>query len=239
MLPPGGGSNLITSRLTRHMLLITLDSFEDNTLNKIFCTIMDWHLAKGFVEVLVRAGKVRYRRPLNPFGRRMWCAMRLLVAGRGGGHHGGVQGGDTELPADAVQVPLLVQLTGLCARHQGRAAGALQPHEGDEQAGAAVGARDLPRLLRPPRRRSRQVPACIIAGRARGSADTNCASPAGSNCSLWCTKRCTTTIGCTWTRCSPTWATSPRARSWPTSTPRTSSSATTWSPTRTPRYTTK
>ncbi|CAB3253984.1 unnamed protein product [Arctia plantaginis] len=57
MLPPGGGSNLITGRLTRHMLLVTLDSFEDNTLNKIFVTIMDWHLAKGFPEALQRQSK--------------------------------------------------------------------------------------------------------------------------------------------------------------------------------------
>ncbi|KAL0892691.1 hypothetical protein ABMA27_014410 [Loxostege sticticalis] len=57
MLPPGGGSNLISSRLTRHMLLITLDSFEDNTLNKIFCTIMDWHFAKGFTDTLMRQSK--------------------------------------------------------------------------------------------------------------------------------------------------------------------------------------
>lgn len=58
MLPPGGGSNLITSRLTRHMLVITVDSFEDNTLNKIFGTIMDWHFAKGFIEALQRQAKV-------------------------------------------------------------------------------------------------------------------------------------------------------------------------------------
>ncbi|CAG9584340.1 unnamed protein product [Danaus chrysippus] len=57
MLPPGGGSNLISSRLTRHMLLIGLDSFEDNTLNKIFVTIMDWHFAKGFTESLARQSK--------------------------------------------------------------------------------------------------------------------------------------------------------------------------------------
>ncbi|XP_028170778.1 dynein heavy chain 3, axonemal [Ostrinia furnacalis] len=57
MLPPGGGSNLISSRLTRHMLLITLDSFEDNTLNKIFCTIMDWHFTKGFTDTLMRQSK--------------------------------------------------------------------------------------------------------------------------------------------------------------------------------------
>ncbi|KAJ8727857.1 hypothetical protein PYW08_016242 [Mythimna loreyi] len=57
MLPPGGGSNLISSRLTRHMLVITLDSFEDNTLNKIFVTIMDWHFSKGFIEALQRQAK--------------------------------------------------------------------------------------------------------------------------------------------------------------------------------------
>ncbi|XP_073944942.1 dynein heavy chain 3, axonemal isoform X2 [Choristoneura fumiferana] len=57
MLPPGGGSNLITTRLTRHTLLITLDSFEDNTLNKIFVTIMDWHFSKGFSENMMRQSK--------------------------------------------------------------------------------------------------------------------------------------------------------------------------------------
>ncbi|KAF9412146.1 hypothetical protein HW555_009276, partial [Spodoptera exigua] len=57
MLPPGGGSNQISSRLTRHMLVVTLDSFEDNTLNKIFGTIMDWHFSKGFIEALQRQAK--------------------------------------------------------------------------------------------------------------------------------------------------------------------------------------
>ncbi|XP_049869343.1 dynein axonemal heavy chain 3 [Pectinophora gossypiella] len=57
MLPPGGGSNLISSRLTRHTFLVALDSFEDNTLNKIFCTIMDWHFAKGFNDTLQRQSK--------------------------------------------------------------------------------------------------------------------------------------------------------------------------------------
>ncbi|XP_050671120.1 dynein axonemal heavy chain 3 isoform X2 [Leptidea sinapis] len=57
MLPPGGGSNLISSRLTRHTILIALDSFEDNTLNKIFCTIMEWHFLKGFSESLSRQNK--------------------------------------------------------------------------------------------------------------------------------------------------------------------------------------
>ncbi|XP_063362018.1 dynein axonemal heavy chain 3 [Cydia amplana] len=57
MLPPGGGSNLISWRLTRHTLLIALDSFEDNTLNKIFVTIMDWHFGKGFNDTLMRLSK--------------------------------------------------------------------------------------------------------------------------------------------------------------------------------------
>ncbi|XP_045771343.1 dynein axonemal heavy chain 3 isoform X1 [Maniola jurtina] len=57
MLPPGGGSNVISSRLTRHTLLVTLDSFEDNTLNKIFVSIMDWHFAKGFADTLARQSK--------------------------------------------------------------------------------------------------------------------------------------------------------------------------------------
>lgn len=58
MLPPGGGSNVITSRLTRHTHIITVDSFEDATLTKIFTSIMDWHFNKGFNENIYRMSKV-------------------------------------------------------------------------------------------------------------------------------------------------------------------------------------
>lgn len=55
---PGGGRNEVTDRFLRHMQIICLDSFDDNTLNKIFVTILDWHLAKGYVENVARLSKV-------------------------------------------------------------------------------------------------------------------------------------------------------------------------------------
>lgn len=58
MIPPGGGSNVVSSRLTRHMHIIGIDSFEDATMTKIFTSILDWHLAKGFDSNVVRLGKM-------------------------------------------------------------------------------------------------------------------------------------------------------------------------------------
>lgn len=56
---PGGGRNEVTDRFLRHMQIICLDSFEDNTLVKIFSTILDWHFAKGYVEPVSRLTRVR------------------------------------------------------------------------------------------------------------------------------------------------------------------------------------
>nr|CAD7398221.1 unnamed protein product [Timema cristinae] len=58
MMPPGGGSNIVTGRFTRHLVIIGIDSFEDNTLNKIFCSIVDWHFAKGFDGNIARMTKM-------------------------------------------------------------------------------------------------------------------------------------------------------------------------------------
>ncbi|KAJ8964394.1 hypothetical protein NQ317_006775 [Molorchus minor] len=54
---PGGGRNEITERLLRHMQIVCLDSFDDNTLTKIFTTILDWHFAKGYVDDIARLSK--------------------------------------------------------------------------------------------------------------------------------------------------------------------------------------
>ncbi|KAJ8963034.1 hypothetical protein NQ314_005606 [Rhamnusium bicolor] len=54
---PGGGRNEVTDRFLRHMQIICLDSFDDNTLNKIFVTILDWHFSKGYVEGIARLSK--------------------------------------------------------------------------------------------------------------------------------------------------------------------------------------
>lgn len=58
MCPPGGGRNEITDRFTRHMNVISIADFDDNTLTKIFTSICDWHFAKGFDSAFSRLGKV-------------------------------------------------------------------------------------------------------------------------------------------------------------------------------------
>lgn len=35
-------------RFTRHLNIIAIDSFDDETLTKIFTSITDWHFEKGF-----------------------------------------------------------------------------------------------------------------------------------------------------------------------------------------------
>lgn len=42
MGPPGGGRSFITPRILRHLSLISFTSFEDETLNRIFSTILKW-----------------------------------------------------------------------------------------------------------------------------------------------------------------------------------------------------
>uniref|UniRef100_A0A8C9SX66 Dynein axonemal heavy chain 3 n=1 Tax=Scleropages formosus TaxID=113540 RepID=A0A8C9SX66_SCLFO len=58
MGPPGGGRNDITGRFTRHLNIISIDSFDDETLGKIFTSITDWHFMKGFDATFPRLGKV-------------------------------------------------------------------------------------------------------------------------------------------------------------------------------------
>ena len=60
MGPPGGGRNDISGRFTRHMNIISIDSFDDNTMTKIFTSIVDWHFAKGFDASFSRLGKVGF-----------------------------------------------------------------------------------------------------------------------------------------------------------------------------------
>ncbi|CAG9858599.1 unnamed protein product [Phyllotreta striolata] len=54
---PGGGRNEVTDRFLRHLQIITIDSFDDNTLAKIFTTILDWHFSKGYVDDVARLSK--------------------------------------------------------------------------------------------------------------------------------------------------------------------------------------
>ncbi|XP_058475903.1 dynein axonemal heavy chain 3-like [Solea solea] len=57
MGPPGGGRNDITGRFTRHLNIVTIDSFDDETLTMIFTSITDWHFGKGFDPSFVKLGK--------------------------------------------------------------------------------------------------------------------------------------------------------------------------------------
>lgn len=49
---------MITGRFLRHMQIVCMDSFDDATLTKIFCSILEWHFAKGFDEKVGRLTKV-------------------------------------------------------------------------------------------------------------------------------------------------------------------------------------
>lgn len=58
MGPPGGGRNDITGRFARHTNIISMDSFSDETMIKIFTSITDWHFSKGFENTFGRAGRM-------------------------------------------------------------------------------------------------------------------------------------------------------------------------------------
>jgi dynein heavy chain len=69
MGPSGGGRSPITSRLLRHFNTISITSFDDPTLHKIFETILDWHLKTnsfgktivGMTQNIVSATREIYR----------------------------------------------------------------------------------------------------------------------------------------------------------------------------------
>ena len=48
MGPPGGGRTRITQRYVRHFNLINFVNFSDESLARVFTTILDWKLAQGF-----------------------------------------------------------------------------------------------------------------------------------------------------------------------------------------------
>jgi dynein heavy chain len=50
MGPSGGGRSPITSRFLRHFNAISITSFDDSTLHKIFETILDWHFKSNSFE---------------------------------------------------------------------------------------------------------------------------------------------------------------------------------------------
>ncbi|XP_071449339.1 dynein axonemal heavy chain 3-like [Hetaerina americana] len=67
MLPPGGGRNDVTGRFIRHMNIISIDSFEDKTLMKIFCAIVDWQYGKGYDANVARMSKLLVEGTMNVY----------------------------------------------------------------------------------------------------------------------------------------------------------------------------
>ena len=47
MGPPGGGRTFVTPRLLRHLNLVSLANFDDETLTRIFSTILKWYFTVG------------------------------------------------------------------------------------------------------------------------------------------------------------------------------------------------
>ncbi|XP_048348807.1 dynein axonemal heavy chain 3 [Sphaerodactylus townsendi] len=65
MGPPGGGRNDITGRFTRHLNIVSISAFDDETLTKIFASIVDWHFGKGFDVSFLRLGKMMVQATMN------------------------------------------------------------------------------------------------------------------------------------------------------------------------------
>jgi dynein heavy chain len=67
MGPAGGGRNGVTPRLLRHFNLFSFAEFDDNTLRRIFSTIVQWHFApfpsdvKSIADAVVDATLDTYR----------------------------------------------------------------------------------------------------------------------------------------------------------------------------------
>ncbi|KAF6778758.1 hypothetical protein AHF37_01583 [Paragonimus kellicotti] len=67
MGPPGGGRNDITSRLTRHLNVLGINEFDDNTMSRIFTTIADAHFSKRFEPQFQRLGKIMVQATLQVY----------------------------------------------------------------------------------------------------------------------------------------------------------------------------
>ena len=58
MGPPGGGRNHVTHRFLRHFNLVSIDTFDEATMQSIFTPIIEWHFNNGFDVSLKRFARV-------------------------------------------------------------------------------------------------------------------------------------------------------------------------------------
>lgn len=165
MGPPGGGRNDITSRFTRHLQVVSIDDFDDNTMIRIFTAITDWHFAKGFDSAFNRMGKVSIKTtPLHKWILEIFCGTFSvilhtlpLLPDHGTSNHAGLQGNYDRIPAHAHQESLRVQSAWFRPRHSWRPAGAGLANGGEQQIDTSVGAWDPQSVSRQTYRWRRQV----------------------------------------------------------------------------------
>jgi dynein heavy chain len=55
-MPTGGGRNPITARYARHFSTISITDFNDATLRRIFCTILNWAFSRQPFPANIKVG---------------------------------------------------------------------------------------------------------------------------------------------------------------------------------------
>ena len=56
--PQVGDATTSQAGLHDTLNIISIESFDDSTLNKIFSSLVDWHFSRGFEAIFTRLGKV-------------------------------------------------------------------------------------------------------------------------------------------------------------------------------------
>lgn len=66
MGPPGGGRTSITQRYVRHFNLLNFVPFSNESLQRVFGTILEWFLQKGFGSAVKQVHAVFYAPAFSP-----------------------------------------------------------------------------------------------------------------------------------------------------------------------------
>lgn len=125
MGPPGGGRNHITNRFTRHFNLISIESFDDTTMTKIFSSMADWHFSKGFDPTFLRLGKV--------FSQSLSSGASIhplsVIADDGASNNVSVQSCSCYIPTNTFQISLCLQLERFLSSGVGSSTGSQDTHD--------------------------------------------------------------------------------------------------------------